>query len=288
MSAEDDRDMTSTEPADGRDHAVEGAWRKASQEQPSADLDARILAAGCAAVGTEAGPRPLRREPTGRNVLQRWQPLLAAAAVAGLAFVLVPMTLSPPTTQRATAPATAPALESESPRATTDGVAEPVMQSELPVERPAAPTRPPAPALDPRASKALPAIPPPPPAASTTTSSAPAEPPSVDSSATDSESTSSFGAVTSTVPRHDAQRVERDGSRAESAADAAPAPQAREKRVVRSAPSELRAWVERIETAYRAGDLKTAAAELRAFRAVDPAADDYLPDELRDWARTVD
>jgi hypothetical protein len=297
MSAEDDRNLKSTGPEDRRDHAVDAAWREASQEEPSRGLDARILAAARAAVDVEAQAHPRRREPAGRNVLQRWQPLLAAAAVAGLAFVLVPMTMSPPTMERATEPATAPAMESadttpaddggvtEGPRAADEGGAERMMPGELPAERaPVAPRRAPAPVSQPQVSKAMPDIPPPP---ATTSSRAPPEPPSVDSSPAGSTPSSSFGAVTSTATRPDAQRAERAGSRDEAAA-AAPAPQVREKQVAEPAPSDVHAWVERIEAAYRAGDRETAAAHLRAFRAADPAADDHLPEELRDWARTVD
>ena len=59
---------------------------------------------------------------------------------------------------------------------------------------------------------------------------------------------------------------------------------------MRSDPStsaDASTWVERIESAYQRGDLATAARELRAFRAVEPAADELLPDSLGDWARTV-
>ena len=41
-------------------------------------------------------------------------------------------------------------------------------------------------------------------------------------------------------------------------------------------------------TLYAAGDIASAAEALREFRAVDPDADTYLPESLRDWARTVE
>jgi hypothetical protein len=300
MSAEDDRYMKSTEPKDPRDVALERAWRDTSQEQPSAGLDARILAAARAAI--DEAPGSARRESTRRNVLQRWQPLLAAAAVAGLAFVLVPMTLSPPATERATAPATAPAMESAdtapaydeevtgSPRAAHDGGAERMMQSEPPVPRieraQAIPERVPELQRESRATKASPAVTvPPPPAAATTGSSAPAE----TSNESDPAGAGSFGARPSMPPRPDAQRVEQAISTLDSSAAAGPPAMAREKRAADPGTiDETHRWIERIESAYQRGDLATAAAELRTLRTIDPTADDRLPDELRDWARTVD
>jgi hypothetical protein len=46
-------------------------------------------------------------------------------------------------------------------------------------------------------------------------------------------------------------------------------------------------WATRIEALHASGDLAAAAAALREFRAADPDADSYLPESLRDWARTV-
>ena len=48
------------------------------------------------------------------------------------------------------------------------------------------------------------------------------------------------------------------------------------------------AWAARIEVLHAAGETDEAVRELRAFRAVDPHADEYLPHALRDWARTVE
>jgi hypothetical protein len=76
--------------AAGDDPAVEHAWRQASEEQPPERLDAAILAAARRSVdaqdpGAPARPIPLRT----RSRWIKWQPLAAAATVAGLAFVLV-------------------------------------------------------------------------------------------------------------------------------------------------------------------------------------------------------
>jgi hypothetical protein len=291
MSAEDDRYMKSTEPKDPRDVALERTWRDTSQEQPAAGLDARIRAAARAAI--DEAPGAAWRESTRRNVLQRWQPLLAAAAVAGLAIVLVPMTLSPPATERGIAPVTGPAMESAEPMpayrdempgtpdAADDGAESPIPRAERaePI-----PERVPEPRRDSRTTEARQAVPIPPPPAATTGSGAPAE----KSNASDVAGVDASGAQRSMPRRPDAQAVEQAIRRLESAAAAEPQAGAREKHAAVSETSDVHTWIERIESACRRGDLATATAELRAFRAIDPTADDHLPDELRDWARTVD
>jgi len=75
-----------------RDADLARAWREASDEQPPAHLDAAILAAARKSVpdhGEQRNTAPGRARS--RNWLMRWQPLAAAATVAGLAFVLVQM-----------------------------------------------------------------------------------------------------------------------------------------------------------------------------------------------------
>jgi hypothetical protein len=47
------------------------------------------------------------------------------------------------------------------------------------------------------------------------------------------------------------------------------------------------AWARRIAALHAAGDLSSAAAELREFRLAFPDADRYLPDDLRAWAAGV-
>jgi hypothetical protein len=44
----------------------------------------------------------------------------------------------------------------------------------------------------------------------------------------------------------------------------------------------------RVAALYAAGDIAGAADALREFRVVDPGADTYLPESLRNWARTVE
>lgn len=100
--------------AAGDDPAVEDAWRQASEEQPPERLDAAILAAARRSVdaqepGAPARPIPLRT----RSRWIKWQPLAAAATVAGLAFVLVQTLprereVAPPIRIEAPAAATSP------------------------------------------------------------------------------------------------------------------------------------------------------------------------------------
>jgi hypothetical protein len=70
------------------DPAVDQAWRAAATDEPSARLDATILAAARAATArAKSAPTP----PATRHWWARWQPLAAAAGVAGLAFTIVQM-----------------------------------------------------------------------------------------------------------------------------------------------------------------------------------------------------
>ena len=289
MSAEDDREANSPDGHEARDAALQRAWRDASREASPIATDARILAAARAAVTAESKRDVTASKGRRWHVLQRWQPLLAAAAVAGLAFVLVPMTLSPPPpAERATAPSAKPEIPNPANPANPASSAESTESSEstdlrsfyenLPPAAPGASRK----ALESRDTTTAPgvsdgrserapaaqqpvpaqgverapepaAVPPPPPASEPTFESA--------------------------APSGDRRAVE--------SAAAAPLPQAREQAVDAKA-LDARSWAARIEASYRAKHLAAAAHELRAFRAVEPAADDYLPDELRDWARTVE
>jgi hypothetical protein len=74
----------------GEDAAVARAWRQASDEQPPARLDAEVLAAAHRAVrDDEAAAKAEPVPPRARRRWMQWQPLAAAATVAGLALVLV-------------------------------------------------------------------------------------------------------------------------------------------------------------------------------------------------------
>ena len=78
--------MTSQPDDQARDEAVDRAWMDAARDQPAEHLDATILAAARAAV--EANKVTALRPPAPRRA-RHWQPLLAAAGVAGIAFVLL-------------------------------------------------------------------------------------------------------------------------------------------------------------------------------------------------------
>jgi len=68
--------------------AVDQAWRAAATDEPSAQFDATILAAARAAT-TRA--KSASTTPASRHWWAHWQPLAAAAGVAGLAFTIVQM-----------------------------------------------------------------------------------------------------------------------------------------------------------------------------------------------------
>lgn len=70
------------------DPAVDQAWRAATRDQPSAQLDATILAAARAAT---VRTKSASTTPATRQWWAHWQPLAAAAGVAGLAFTIVQM-----------------------------------------------------------------------------------------------------------------------------------------------------------------------------------------------------
>ena len=72
------------------DAALDRAWQQLSDEQPPSALDAAIIAAAHKSIQDRDGQAQVKRAgPPQRSWLTRWQPLAAAAAVAGLAFVLV-------------------------------------------------------------------------------------------------------------------------------------------------------------------------------------------------------
>ncbi len=226
MSGNDDRDLPGP---DGQDAAVARAWRRASDEQPPSRLDDAILAAARAAAQPGDAPADAgQHRPRLRSRWLQWQPLLAAASVAGLAFVL--LQLRP--LERDVAPA---------PRAVEQA---PVAAGE--------------------ADGRTPAVAPPPSfVPAPVTAAVPTARPPVEESASAVEETASakVAAPARTQSLDDAQ----EPGVADRAARAA-----------------------RVAALHAAGDETGAADVLRAFRAADPHADDYLPESLRDWARTVE
>lgn len=265
--------MSTERPDDARsvDDAVDQAWRATSNEGPSARIDAAILAAARAEVGREqerpvaGGALPARKAvPPRRMRWASWQPLAAAATVAGLAFVLVQTIprdndVAPAISieQTAPAPARAPAVisteatgESEDRETTTDTAAgaAPEVQSTLP-------------AFESRSEAPTPMAPVPPPPAQTR-SLPPAEAPS----------TASIEAAPAGVAAHADRALGRSRAAMEATASVL----------------EPEAWAARIEELYGSGDRASAADELRAFRAAHPEADRHLAEALRDWAATVE
>jgi hypothetical protein len=261
-----------------RDAALEHAWREASDEQPPAHLDAAIIAAARQSVPNRAEqPNTAPVRVPSRNWLTRWQPLAAAATVAGLAFVLVQMLphghdLAPSLQRKESAPVPASAKpQTSSAHETTDNRQAPGADGTVGLrERVAVPEQAP--------SKSEVLVPPPP------------TPPATTAKATASET----AATTDTAAAPGNTSADRRGAiapemagRTATAAAAAPSSRARESNLGNAASLDAAAWAEKIVALHASGDVTAAADALRAFRAADSAADTYLPDSLRDWARTV-
>jgi hypothetical protein len=246
MSSDHDRERPGS---DGRDAAVARAWRRVSDEQPPPRIDDRILAAARQAVSDEGVDVNVIH--TGRWSLQRlmrWQPLAAAATVAGLAFVLLQLLprerdVAPSIRMEAPAPGAAPVLKgSRSPSAQEAGDAPVAAAAPGPVPRPSA---------EAAGRAAMPDV----------------------AAATRATEADSGGAT-----------VAEPASRAASELEAAPAQAFSAEGVGPRSAAERAASVAAL---LAAGDAAGAADELRAFRAADPDADAYLPESLRAWARTV-
>jgi hypothetical protein len=239
------------------DAALDHAWRQASDEQPPSRLDAAIIAAARRAVDDRHEPaNVVRASPQSRSWLTRWQPLAAAAAIAGLAFVLVQ--------SRPRERDVAPSIRMEEP--------EPVpATTQEKLRRPSA-----------RAANV-----------ETTAASPPAQAGAQEPvSATVHERAKQAIPVTGTtvgIPATDAERRNAATSRMATgvaSAEMAAAP-VQKSRQVDTAPLSAADRAAKIAALYAAGDIAAAADALRAFRADDPDADRYLPESLRDWARTV-
>lgn len=146
MSEQRPRDAAPTDPR------VLAAWRAASVEEPAARVDAAILAAARAAVRDSTSARP---SPASDPWWRRWQPLATAAAVTGLAFVLLQ---SLPREEPAWAPSVTPAP----PRPATREMAAPAVTPEADATQPrqskavTAPMTAPEPAAETRQESAVP------------------------------------------------------------------------------------------------------------------------------------
>lgn len=235
-------------PESARDAALERAWREASTERPPPHLDAAIVAAARNAGATgQARPEPV---PGRTRWLARWQPLLAAAAVAGLAVVLVPMLPRDPgpamqERQSTSAPASEPA----------PGVAS--APEDATVVKPAPPP------AEARPGRLESVVPPPRRRDPEREIAAPASTPAPAAAESATES------------------YVREGERGAAADLAGGLGQA-------ASPTQATTWAARIEALHAAGDIEAAARELREFRQAEPRADAYLSEALRDWAQTVE
>jgi len=213
------------------DAALDRAWQQASDEQPPPPLDAAIIAAARKSIqDRNEQAQAIHTSPRSRSWLTRWQPLAAAAAVAGLAFVLVQ---SLPRDRDV-----APSMRMEEPVTTPAAVQE---QPSIPSSREAIKAKaesPPATEVDQR-QLAAPGM---------------------------SGRTASEAAAVPVPARATAATAASDNGAPPGAADRAAG----------------------ITALYDSGDLTGAADALRAFRVADPDADTYLPESLRDWARTVE
>jgi hypothetical protein len=254
------------------DAAVDAAWRSASREVPAARVDAAILAAAQA----EA-----RRQAVGRRAPERpawwraWQPLAAAAGVAGLAFVLVqqiprepdvraPRLESAPQIDSAAPAASAPQYDSTAPAASA-----PPVESPAPLERVLQTDR--------AAAQQAPAA--------TVATGVLAD------AAAEAEADSTVASVAAPAPAPapaagDAPDPRQESASAERSALArAAAAAAKQSAAAEPGPEE---WARHIAALHDAGDVVAAATELRAFRQAHADADDHLTPALRAWAASVD
>jgi hypothetical protein len=254
--------MSTLRPPASPEDGIRRAWRDTSDDQPPARIDAAILAAARAAVADDAGSGAAsvtRARPA--HWFTRWQPLAAAAAVAGLAFALLQ------TLPRDRDMAPPPAIRTLEPAAS----APPAATAEESVSVPGVRDLP-TPAAAKEAAASSPA---------TAGKAAVAGPPLADQAgaevAADHATAHAADAPASAAPPAARTRTE-----------------AEERYVVPSAGLQVMdaspAAVSRIDAIvalYRAGDETRAASELRALRADDPEADSRLPDAMREWAKTV-
>jgi hypothetical protein len=274
------------DPQDAGEEAVlRRAWRQASAELPPSELDAAIVAAARKSVQhRDSAAKTARDGTSSRSWLMQLQPLAAVATVAGLAFVLLqvmprdrevipsirmeesapgpvttlPGTTEPPATERAAAaPTAAEAAVAE--QKASGQLADGPIDGVLPGSANAYADQQPAilPESD-RANVVTPA-----PARTETTIAAP-------------KSSAEADRLTTVAP----QRADSGAS----VAAAAPASEARQRDAATMSSTD---WAARVVSLYESGDLAGAASVLRAFRASVPDADTYLPESLRDWARTV-
>jgi hypothetical protein len=202
-----------------------------------------------------------------------WQPLAAAATVAGLAFVLVQLLpreqdFAPSLQQTESAPIPVP-IESQPRSSSIPAATEP-----SPIPSAAKALARPEQVVVPDRAPVSGAVPEP--------SAAPASPVTSDSQTAATADTTPAGEVG--ADRREAMSPAMAGRNASAAAVVLSAP---EKGLGVAGPLDVAAWSAKIVALHANGDVTAAADVLRAFRTADPGADAHLPDSLRDWARSV-
>jgi hypothetical protein len=256
-----DRGITQADEADPN---VDAAWKSASQEEPPARVDAAILAA--ARDATQEAVRG-RADAARRSAWLRWQPLAAAAGIAGLALVLVQRL---PTDAPVEESVRAPALEREQESA---AAASPESKPTPAPETAPVPASVPAPATAPAESFEAPLR-------------------SNRSAGTSEAATDAGAVIPPTTMQAQSSKATDDKALASTRAEMARAPAAdavaaTEGDAAPSGPTPEQ-WATRIHELHRSGQLALAAAELRTFRRLHADADEYLPRELQAWAATVE
>jgi hypothetical protein len=228
------------------DPAVDQAWRTLATDEPSAQLDATILAAAQAATVRK---RPASTPPAARHWWINWQPLAAAAGVAGLAFTIVQML------PREAAVPTKPSASTEQ-----------AIERSLPERSESMPSQNAAP------------VPAPPPAPPPAPREAAAEHPTAAKQASP---------AAPTAPSLTSEGAARDVAGATAEADVSSEQRLRQVAPPAAAPVTPQNWARRIEALYGAGDETAAADALQAFRSTYPDADQYLAEALLPWAASV-
>jgi hypothetical protein len=269
-----------TSRAPAGDTALDRAWHQVSDEQPPPALDAAIIAA--ARQPTQGGNERAqvnRVSPPQRTWLARWQPLAAAAAVAGLAFVLVhtlPRDHDVAPSMRTEEPALGPATTQKEFRRPPAGEAN-AGKAAQPSESAVAP-EPSATAGRALTQTAIPAP-------MQATPSAAVPPSSNSVTATDTDAATRATATSAAELDRQPEATSKASDGIASAEVAAPA---RERRQNDQIPPSAADRAARIAALHASGDITGAEAALREFRAANPDADTYLPESLRNWARTVE
>ncbi len=255
----------------GEESALRRAWHQASDELPPPELDAAIIAAARKPVKElGAGTQTARDTTRSRNWLMPWQPLAAAATVAGLAFILLqvmprerdvepsirreesapgpvtprPITTEPPATGRAAAAPSAAEAAAAGQKASGQLADRPIDGAPAGSADAAAGRQPAISTESDSANVLTPA-----PARAETTIAAP-------------KASAEADRMTTMAPQG-----------ADSGASVAAAAPAFEKRQRAEASMSTADWTAEVVTLYESGNLAGATDSLRAFRAVHPDAD---------------